>query len=259
MRAPVCGTGGRRFESCWVVHPASRWRASQDFGSSGCRGAWPSPPALEAGDRWFESTRSDQFEIRRNRGGRRMSRKSGNRFSEKDMRKQRARRRMGRALGGASSFPKTGTHPASSAGQAFSGSCSSGACADRPRLLRLQAAGVTPRQPWSLLARRRKRSRRCRARLLLTPETERGFGPSHRSRLLLGSACGPSCRASPRMMFRRHAFSTRRHGGLALKSTVTSPSKREVVGSNPTRQTNLPVAQRIEHLRSVLAPCQVPP
>jgi hypothetical protein len=30
--------------------------------SSGCRGAWPSLPALEAGDRWFESTRPDQFD-----------------------------------------------------------------------------------------------------------------------------------------------------------------------------------------------------
>jgi hypothetical protein len=29
---------------------------------SGCRGAWPSLPALEAGDRWFESTRPDQFD-----------------------------------------------------------------------------------------------------------------------------------------------------------------------------------------------------
>ena len=28
--------------------------------SSGCRGACPSPPALEAGDRWLESTRPDQ-------------------------------------------------------------------------------------------------------------------------------------------------------------------------------------------------------
>src|SRR6266581_3934860 len=42
--------------------------------------------------------------------------------------------------------------------------------------------------------------------------------------------------------------------GLALKRTATSPVKREVVGSNPTRQANLPVAQRIEHLRAVLAP-----
>jgi hypothetical protein len=30
--------------------------------SSGCRGAWPSLPALEAGDRWFESTHPDQFD-----------------------------------------------------------------------------------------------------------------------------------------------------------------------------------------------------
>ena len=29
--------------------------------SSACRGAWPSLPALEAGDRWFESTHPDQF------------------------------------------------------------------------------------------------------------------------------------------------------------------------------------------------------
>jgi Lecithin retinol acyltransferase len=29
--------------------------------SSGCRGAWPSLPTLEAGDRWFESTHPDQF------------------------------------------------------------------------------------------------------------------------------------------------------------------------------------------------------
>ena len=27
---------------------------------TGCRGAWPSLPALEAGDRWFESTHPDQ-------------------------------------------------------------------------------------------------------------------------------------------------------------------------------------------------------
>lgn len=26
-----------------------------------CGGAWPSPPALEAGARWFESTHADQF------------------------------------------------------------------------------------------------------------------------------------------------------------------------------------------------------
>src|SRR5262252_3362044 len=46
--------------------------------------------------------------------------------------------------------------------------------------------------------------------------------------------------------------------GLALKSTVTSPVKREVVGSNPTRQTNLPVAQRIEHLTCRTRPLPSP-
>jgi hypothetical protein len=50
--AKVC-----RFESC----PEGQ--------SSACRGVRSSLPALEAGDRWFESTRADQFEIRRNRGG----------------------------------------------------------------------------------------------------------------------------------------------------------------------------------------------
>ena len=48
-RAPGYERGGCRFDSC---------REGQ---SSGCRGAQSSPPALEAGDRWFESTHPDHL------------------------------------------------------------------------------------------------------------------------------------------------------------------------------------------------------
>src|SRR5262249_18229277 len=39
------------FESCRVLQ------------SSACRGAWPSLPALEAGDRWFKSTCADHYTL----------------------------------------------------------------------------------------------------------------------------------------------------------------------------------------------------
>ena len=47
-KAPDYESGRCRFESCRVLQ------------SSACRGAWPSLPALEAGDRWFKSTHADQ-------------------------------------------------------------------------------------------------------------------------------------------------------------------------------------------------------
>ena len=48
-KAPDYESGRCRFESCRVLQ------------ASACRGAWPSLPALEAGDRWFKSTHADQL------------------------------------------------------------------------------------------------------------------------------------------------------------------------------------------------------
>ena len=197
----------------------------------GCRGAWPSPPALEAGDRWFESTRPDQFEIRRDRGGRAhvpARTLVRGRPRHAPLETSKARCRTGRALAA----------PALKGHGYFGFSSRVRRPATVSAFLPGAASGVDAGE---------------RGYFFLGNED--GLRPSHRSRCLLGSACGR--RDAPRLVMTFHQPVVM--AGLALKSTVTSPSKRVVVGSNPTRQTNLPVAQRIEHLRAVLASCQVPP
>ena len=71
-KAPDYESGRCRFESCRVLQSCEqgsrfgfRLRAicRSDPARTACRGAWPSLPALEAGDRWFKSTHADQFAL----------------------------------------------------------------------------------------------------------------------------------------------------------------------------------------------------
>lgn len=74
VRTPLShsGSAGSIPAGCSNISPQFDWtntrlrtgrlqvRALPERPSSACRGAWPSLPALEAGDRWFESNHADQ-------------------------------------------------------------------------------------------------------------------------------------------------------------------------------------------------------
>ena len=196
---------------------------------SACRGVWPSPPALEAGDRRFKSSRADQNSGLLAHWSRALA--SGARGTQFESAGDHQHGRVTRAAPGA--VPKTDgperdgdrhCHPSSISAQPGRKARTRVSKSLAPIFSQRQAPGadqahtLMPRGKVGSIPTSATKYLRCSVRLLLFEQTESAHDDLPGILMV----------------------------GPTLQSSVTSPSKREVVGSNPTVPANRNVAQWIE-------------